>query len=93
MIYAIFNLIFLTQFFKTGYKVGKAFILAIIPAAIGVIVMEVIVHFPKFQWLDSVEPEIMLHQFPILIIGIIIYIIGMLFAYRISANRFEQVDL
>jgi len=93
MIYAIFNLIFLTQFFKTAYKVGKAFILAIIPAAIGVIIMEVLVHIPGFQWLDSIEPDIMLKQLPILAIGIIIYIFGMLVAYRVSANRFQKVDL
>lgn len=93
MIYAIFNLIFLTQFFKTAYKVGKAFVLAIIPAAIGVIIMEVLVHIPRFQWLDSVEPNIMLKQVPILVTGILIYIISMLLTYRVSANRFEQVDL
>ena len=40
IIYAIFDLIFLTQFFKTAYKVGKAFILAIIPATLGVIIMK-----------------------------------------------------
>ncbi|NLY76476.1 MAG: ABC-2 transporter permease [Tissierellia bacterium] len=93
IICAIFNLILLTQFFKTAYKVGKAFILAIIPAAIGVIIMEVIVHIPRFQWLDSIEPAIMLKQLPILVIGIVFYIFSMLVAYRVSANRFQQVDL
>ena len=93
IIFAIFNLILLTQFFKTGYKVGKAFILAIIPAAIGVIIMEVIVHFPKFKWLDSLEPDIMIKQIPILVIGKLIYIFSILVAYRVSANRFQQVDL
>lgn len=93
IIYAIFDLIFLTQFFKTAYKVGKAFILAIIPATLGVIIMEVLVHIPKFQWLDSVEPNIILQQLPILILGIIFYIISILLAFRISAKRFQQVDL
>lgn len=93
MIYAIFNSILLTQFFKTGYKVGNAFILAMIPAVIGVMVMEVIVHFPNFQWLDSVEPTMMLKQLPILVIGVIIYIISMFITYRISAKRFQLVDL
>ncbi|HHX22854.1 MAG TPA: ABC-2 transporter permease [Thermoanaerobacterales bacterium] len=93
IIYAIFNLILLTQFFKTGYKVGKAFILAIIPAAIGVIIMEVIVHFPRFKWLDSVDMNVMLKQLPILVIGIIIYLFSMLIAFRVSANRFQRVDL
>ncbi|WP_273232976.1 ABC-2 transporter permease [Herbinix luporum] len=93
IIYAIFDLIFLTQFFKTAYKVGKAFILAIIPATLGVIIMEVLVHIPKFQWLDSVEPNIILQQLPILILGIIFYIFSILLAFRISAKRFQQVDL
>ena len=93
IIYAIFDLIFLTQFFKTAYKVGKAFILAIIPATLGVIIMEVLVHIPKFKWLDSVEPNIILQQIPILILGIIFYIFSILLAFRISAKRFQQVDL
>lgn len=93
MIYAIFNVILLTQFFKTAYKVDMAFLLAIIPAAIAVIIMEVLVHFPGFEWLDSVEPNIMLRQLPILAAGVVVYIIGMMIAYRVSAMRFEQVDL
>lgn len=93
IIYAIFNVLFLTFFFKTAYKVGQAFLIAIIPATLAVLVMEIIVHFPKFQWLDSVEPADMLHQLPILLIGMVIYVIGMLFAYKISVKRFEKVNL
>ena len=93
MIYAVFNVILLTQFFKTAYKVDMAFLLAIIPAAVAVIIMEVLVHFPGFEWLDSVAPEIMLRQLPILAVGVVVYSIGMLIAYRVSAKRFEQVDL
>lgn len=93
MIYAIFNVIFLTQFFKTAYKVDMAFLLAIIPAAVAVIIMEVLVHFPGFEWLDSVIPDMMLRQLPILVVGVVVYIIGMLIAYRVSAKRFEQVNL
>lgn len=93
MIYAIFNAILLTQFFKTAYKVDKAFFLAIIPAAIAVVIMEVLVHFPGFEWLDSVAPNIMLRQLPILAVGVVVYSIGMLTAYGVSAKRFEQVDL
>ena len=93
LIYGIFNLILLTEFFKTGYKVGKAFIMAIIPASIGVVMMEVMVHFPAFKWLDSVEPALMLKQLPILVIGIIFYILSMLVAYRVASNSFQKVDL
>ncbi|NLN14680.1 MAG: ABC-2 transporter permease [Tissierellia bacterium] len=93
LIYGIFNLILLTEFFKTGYKVGKAFIMAIIPASIGVLIMEVMVHFPAFKWLDSVEPALMLKQLPILVVGIIFYILSMLVAYRVASNSFQKVDL
>lgn len=93
LIYAVFNFVFLTQFFKTAYKAGKAFLLAIVPAAIGVILMETLVHIPGFQWMDSVAPTGMYRQLPILLIGIAVYIVLMVFAYRISAKRFERVDL
>lgn len=91
--YTVFNFIFLTEFFKTGYKVGKAFLFAIIPASLVVLVMEVIVHFPKYHWLDSLALEDMLRQFPILIMGLFIYVVGMYVAYKISGKRFERVDL
>lgn len=93
IIYAIFNVIFLPQFFKTAYKAGKAFLIALIPATFAVVLMEVIVHFPKFTWLDSVESGSMLRQLPILAVGAAVYIIGINIAYRVSAKHFEQVDL
>lgn len=93
MIYAIFNMIFLTQFFKTAYKAGKAFLLAVFPATLAVIGMEVSVHLPGLSWLDSIAPADMLRQLPVLIAGAIVYAAGMLLAYRISAGRFERVDL
>lgn len=93
MIYTIFNVVFLTNFFKTAHKVGKAFLLAMIPATIGVVSMEVLVHLPGFDWLDSIVPAVMLQQLPILIVGATVYIVGMLTAYGISAKRFERVNL
>lgn len=93
IIYAAFNMIFLTTFFKTAYKAGKAFLLAIIPATFCMILMEVLVHFPKFKWLDSTKAYDLLKQSPILVIGIVFYTIVMLLTYRVSANRFKKVDL
>lgn len=93
MIYAVFNFIFLTYFFKTAYKVGNAFLLAMIPASLGVMFMEVIVHFPQFRWLDSIESKMMIRQLPILIIGLLAYVIMMFATYRVSVKHFEQVDL
>lgn len=91
--YAVFNYIFLTYFFKSAHKVGNAFLLAIVPATLIVLIMEVIVHFPNFAWLDSIELNIMIKQIPILLIGIVIYIVLNFFAYKVSVKRFEHVDL
>ena len=93
MVYTVFNLIFLTQFFKDAHKVEIAFLMAIIPATLGVLAMEVIVHFPRFAWLDSVEPSMLVRQLPILLFGVVVYVIGNIAAYHISAGRFEVVDL
>lgn len=93
MVYALFNLIFLTQFFKTAYKAGKAFLLAIIPATLMVAVMEALAHVPGLAWLDSVAPEALLRQLPLLIAGATAYPAAMAAACRIAAKRFEQVDL
>lgn len=93
IIYAIFNFIFLTYFFKSAHKVGNAFLLGIIPATMAVLVMEVIVHFPNFSWLDSVARADLVRQLPILFIGILVYVVTMLGAYKISVRRFEAVDL
>lgn len=93
IIYAVFNYIFLTQFFKTAYKVGKAFLLAIIPATIIVVIMEVLVHIPGFTWLDSVAADMQLRQLPLLLVGVVIYVAGIFAAYRVASRRFELVDL
>ena len=34
ILYAVFDLVFLTAFYKSGYKVGKSFIFAAIPMVI-----------------------------------------------------------
>lgn len=41
VMYAIFNLIFLTSFFKSAYKVGKAFVYACIGMAVFMVVAEI----------------------------------------------------
>ena len=93
IIFALFNLIFLTQFYKTAYKVGKAFIAAIIPAVLCIVAIEAFAHIPATAWLDSVSPDAMIRQIPILIAGVVFYIVGMIFTYHVAAKRFERVDL
>lgn len=93
VIYTIFNVLFVTEFFKTAWKAGRAFLIAIIPAGLATVAMEVIVHFPGFEWLDSVAAADLVKQLPILAAGVVIYAVGVWLAYSVAARRFERVDL
>ena len=93
ILYAVFDLVFLTAFYKSGYKVGKSFVLAAIPMVFLMASIEATSYVPALVWLDSCRPEHLLAQLPILRTGIVGYGILVPVAYRISARRFESVDL
>ena len=93
MIYGIFNLVFFTQFYKTAYKAGIAFLTALIPTTLGIIAMGAAVHFPGMGWLDGMDGASLLRQLPILLAGAAVYAAANLLAYRISSGRFARVDL
>ena len=93
ILYAVFDLVFLTAFYKSGYKVGKSFVLAAIPMVFLMAAIEAASYIPALVWLDSCQPEHLLMQLPILIAGIVCYGVLVPLAYRISAKRFEKVDL
>ena len=69
--HAVFDLVFLTTFYKSSYKVGKSFIFAAIPMVSLMVAIEATAHIPIFVWMDSYQPEHLLMQFPILIVGIV----------------------
>ncbi|MGL9726799.1 ABC-2 transporter permease [Enterococcus sp. DIV0756] len=93
MIFACFNFIFLTSYFKTVYKVGTSFLKGLFPATFLAIIVECLVHFPGLTWLDSVTLKGQMQQLPILGIGILIYAVAMWATYKISVRRFSQVNL
>ena len=92
-VYAVFNLFFFTEFYKTAYKIGRAFLYGIIPAMIIMVIMEVLTYIPATRWLDSMTPDMLMKQAPVLVVGAIIYIVFTFLAYRIASKRFERVDL
>ena len=92
-LYAVFDLLFLTAFYKSGYKAGKAFILAALPMVFLMVAIEAAAYIPALVWMDSRQPEHLRMQLPILLVGIVSYGALVAFAYRISARRFEKVDL
>ena len=72
---------------------GKAFIAAIVPVLLLIVLMEAAVHLPALAWLDSLAPAELIRQLPILCGGAVVYAAGSLLAYRTAAARFERVDL
>lgn len=93
IVHAVFDLIFFPTFYKSGYKAGKAFIFASVPMVALMIVVEAVAHIPAFTWLDSYQPDHLLMQLSILVVGIICYAVSLSLAYHISVKRFHRVDL
>lgn len=93
LIFAVFNLIFFTTFYKDAYRVGRAFVFAMFPALLLMILMECIAHIPALSWMSTTDTSYFIYQLPVLGIGILCYVIMNLIAYRIAIKRFEQVDL
>ena len=63
------------------------------PMVILMLAAESTAYIPALAWLDSYDTEHLLTQLPILIAGSVCYIAALFAAYRISAKRFEKVDL
>ena len=64
-----------------------------IPATLGIIAMETLVHIPGLGWLDGIDAASLIRQIPLLLAGIAVYAITWFSAYRLSAKRFSQVNL
>ena len=93
ILYAVFDLVFLTTFYKSGYRVGKSFILAAIPMVFLMVAIEATAHIPVLVWLDSNQPAYIRMQVLILIAGVICFTVFMVLAYQISVKRFTNVDM
>ena len=93
VMFAIFNLVFFPAFYKTGYKVGVPTILGTLAAFIFMIAVEGLVMFvPQVNdYLDGAKE--MYRQLPVLFAGIALFVLSSIATYKISAKRFEKVDL
>ena len=93
ILYGVFDLVFLTTFYKSSYKVGKSFIFAAIPMAFLMVAIEATAHIPALAWMDSYQPAYIRMQVLILIAGVICFTVFMVLAYQISVKRFTNVDM
>lgn len=93
--FAIFNIIFLPCFYKTGEKAGKAFLRAVMGEFVYICMVEAAVHIlPYFKTvLDTTEAHMQAAQLPVLLAGILVYSLATWLSCRSAQKHFVKVDL
>ena len=92
IVLSLFNTIFLNKFFKTGYYVGKPFLMYAVAAFIVVAIAETIHHFPVLKMLNSPKEDLGI-QAAIFSISAIFFILSTLVSWKKSQSDFELLDL
>lgn len=92
---AVFNVIFLPMFFRTGYKYGMATTASIAAALLFAAGAEWlgIQNSYVFELFKGTGADHLGTQLALLAAGIVIFAIGALITYHISIRRFEKVEM
>lgn len=93
LLYAVFNAVFLPSFYANGYKVGIAFLKAVIPTTLVMMVLEALPHFPALTWLDDMDAATQVRLLPYFVAAVLLYGIGTVVTFRRAAAQYEKVDL
>ena len=93
VLYGVFNLVFFVCLYRSGYKVGAAYLKANLALWPMMLLAEILPHFPSLMWLNRVDTQANLRQIPILLFGIAVFAVLTMLAYRRSAGLYERVDL
>lgn len=95
VMYALFNLLFLPAFYRTGYRVGRAFLFAGAAVLVYIVAAELLVQcVPALKAsLDTFDPATRETRLFVLLLGAGLYAAGSLLACRLSERRFARVDL
>lgn len=93
IMFGVFNVVFLPMFYRTAYKTGTPFMLAISAMSTVIISAELVIQFtPSLkQALDTTGYTLM--QMIVLTVGMLIFALLNAVAYRQAACAFERLDL
>lgn len=91
--YGVFNLVFFVCLYRSGYKVGAAYLKANLALWPMMLLAEALPHFPSLMWLNRVDTQANLRQIPILLFGVAVFAVLTILAYRRAAQLYERVDL
>lgn len=93
LIFGLFNLIFLGGFFKTAYKLAKAFVTYIIAAFLTICVLEALHHVPGLEAVNAFGFDRLGLQLLLLLAGLAAFLGMTLLSYRSACRNFERIDL
>jgi len=91
----VFHLIFFPGFYKTAQKVGIPFLLGSTAFFLMIIAAEILLRVLPYlrSCCDSMAWSDQIMQIPLLLGGLLGYLVLTFFAYRISVRRFEALDI
>ena len=91
----IFHMVFFGIYYKNIQKVGKAFVVSSVVMFFYMAVVEAPVHFLPFfrDRLDTADPLFLGEKLIVLAVGIVVFVLLTLIAYRTSVKNFEKQDL
>lgn len=95
VMFAIFNVVFLPGFYKTGYKTGLPFLIACAAMLLFVGAAEAAIQFtPDLKrTLDTVSSTYLPQQLAVLAFGVVGYGLLTAAAFAMSVRRFDRLDL
>lgn len=95
VMFAVFNIVFIPIFYRTAFKAGWAFLFGGVAVLIYYFAVEMLIWIPSpaRTFLDTISADMMVKHLPILLGGIIIWLVTLFLTYRRSADNFEKVDL
>lgn len=92
-IFALFNALFLGVFFRTAYRVGRAFVLYVAAVFPVIIVFEALHHIPGLESLNAFGTGHLGLQLLLFAVGALVFAAVTLLSWSGSCRSFERIDL
>ena len=93
VIFALFNLIFVGGFFKTGWKQGRPFVIYIIVCFLTICAAEALHHIPGLSALNAFGTEHFGLQALLLAAGLAAFALITFLSFRKACRDFDRIDL
>ena len=95
LLLGVFNFSFFRRYYAAPDQVGKAFALSSVFVFLLITLLEAGTHILPFMrdMLDTPDPQFLGVKIPFLLCGVLVYALLTFLSWRISAKRFERLDL